>query len=277
MRKITLAACGTALALVLAGCGGTSGTSTPSSDGPASGTNGSAGFDSLKSLAEGMSSKSAEKQSTHMVFTMTAAGQSFEGEGDLRLGSAPAMQMVMQVPGMGEMTVLLVDDAFYLKLPTELQPGKTWLKADLTGDNELTKSLGATVRQMKQNGDPSQVLKQLEAAGEITSTKQEDLNGVSTTHYSVIIDVEKLAASQADPEMKKMAEDAKAAGVTTIPIELWLDQENLPVRMTMDLAVSNPATKKTEKVTMQVDYSDWGKPVDITPPPADQVAPLPGS
>jgi hypothetical protein len=277
MRKITLAACGTALALVLAGCGGTSGTSTPSSDGPASGTNGSAGFGSLKSLAEGMSSKSAEKQSTHMVFTMTAAGQSFEGEGDLRLGSAPAMQMVMRVPEMGEMTVLLVDDAFYLKLPTELQSGKAWLKADLTGDNELARSLGASVRQMKQNGDPSQLLKQLDAAGEITSTKQEDLNGVSTTHYSVIVDVEKLVASQADPDMKKMAEDAKTAGVTTIPIELWLDQENLPVRMTMDLAVSDPATKKTEKVTMTVDYSDWGKTVDITPPPADQVTEFPGN
>lgn len=276
MRKATVAAWGAALTLILSGCAESSGgTSSPSS--PATGANGGAGAASLKLLAEGMSAKSSEKQTTHMVFTMTASGQTFEGEGDLKVGSAPAMRMVMRVPEMGEMTVLLVDNAFYLKMPTELQPGKSWYKADLTGDNPLAKSLGSTVRQMEQQGDPSQLLLQLEAAGEITQTKQEDLDGKPTTHYSMVIDVEKLIASQASEDAKKMGEDARKAGVTTLPLELWVDQENLPVRMTMELSVQNPATNKPEKVTMAVDYTDWGKPVDITPPPAAEVAPLPGN
>ena len=47
-------------------------------------------------------------------------------------------------------------------------------------------------------------------------------------------------------------------------VDLWLDDQDRPAKM----------TTTTSGVTMQVTYSDWGAPVTITAPPADQVGSL---
>ena len=261
MRKITLLAGGTAIvALVLAGCGSTPGTDEQAAP----------GFDSVSVLAYDVSAKSAAKQSTHMAFTIEAAGQSFKGDGDLRLGAAPAMRLLMTMPQQGELTILLVDNAVYVKFPTELGPGKQWAKLDATSGD-----LGAVVRQLTKNGDPAQLLSQLEAASQITAKQQEDLNGRPTTHYSMTVDLQKLAAGQPDQDLKQLMEQASQAGIDKFPIELWLDQENLPARMTMATPFKNPANQQNDQLKLTVDYSDWGKPVDISAPPADQVTELP--
>ena len=61
------------------------------------------------------------------------------------------------------------------------------------------------------------------------------------------------------------------AGLKQIPWTLWLDDRGLPHKYTTALH-----DKRGEQVRITVTYSKWGVPVDIKPPPADQVATLRG-
>jgi hypothetical protein len=266
MRRVTLLAAGAVLAgLALAGCGAKQ----------AASQNDIGGGETLQTLAERLSANSGTKQGAHMVMSMDVSGQSIKAEGDLKLGSAPALDFTYELAGMGNARMLLVDDTFYFELPKQAQKaGKPWVKLDPNGSDPLSKSLGGALAETKKNSDPSQLLKQIEGAGDITATKQEDLDGKPTTHYSVTVDLKKYA-DKVDPALKSTLDKAIEAGVTTFPMELWVDQENLPVRITTATPFTNSANQKPDQIKMTMDYSDWGKSVTVTAPPADQVGELP--
>lgn len=272
MRKLTLVASSAIAAIVLTGCGGNDANQSNQGN-QNNGGNGQVAS-SLKLLAEDLGKKSSEKSTAHMVFKAEAAGQTIEGSGDVKLGSQPAMQMDMGLPGMGQMAMRLVDDVFYVKLPQEVQPGKSWVRIDPNGTDPASKALAASLKQMKEQGDPSQMLKQLEGAGEITGSKQEDLNGKPTTHYTVTVDVNK-AAQQSG--MEEMIGAARQAGITTIPLDVWVDQESLPVRIAMEMNIKDPSQPNGQQVPVKfsVDYTDWGKPVNVAAPPPAEVGQLP--
>ncbi|SDD21915.1 LolA-like protein [Actinokineospora iranica] len=259
-----------AAALTLSACSGDP-ASTPSSTGGKS-TEASAaaktGFESLKMLSDAVGKKSESAKSAHMKFTGDMGGQSLTGEGDFSFGAETAMQMTMTMPG-GEMTMLFVDNVIYFKSPRELEPGKPWVKMDLNGDNPMAKTVGGSLDSIKQV-DPSKMLEQLADAGEITSTKEETIDGKETTHYSITVDVAKLGNQGLGMDKAAIAELEKS-GVKTLPVEAWVDGDDLPVRFVTEVPAAG------QKVKIQADYSDWGKTVDITAPPASQVAELPGS
>ncbi|HEU5473728.1 MAG TPA: hypothetical protein VFV67_24030 [Actinophytocola sp.] len=275
MRKTTmLLTSGAALvALVLTGCQSTQSGSPTGSGGNANAGSGGEEIGSLTNLADVVAKKSAEKQSAHVKMSMDAAGQSIGGEGNMRFGDQPAMEMTMSIPEMATMTMRLVDDVFYIKLPSELQPGKPWVKITAGGDDPMSKTLGSMVEQMKTNGNPAETLKQLQEAGTIKSSKKEQLGGEETTHYEVVVDVAKAVEAQKDPEMKKMLEEATKAGLTEYPMDVWLNKDNLPVKIAIKMDIT--AGGQSQSVTMNMDYTDWGKPVEITAPPAAEVAELP--
>jgi hypothetical protein len=251
--------------LALAGCGARQ-----------AGSQNDGGGETLQILAEKLGAHSGTKQGAHLVMSMDVSGQSIKAEGDLRLGADAAMDLTYELAGLGKARMLVVDDSFYFELPKQAQKsGKPWAKLDPNGSDPLSKSLSGALKETKKNSDPSQMLKQIEGAGDITAKKQEDLNGKPTTHYSVTVDLKRYA-EKLDPDFKSVMEKAIEAGITTYPLEVWVDQENLPVRVTVETPFTNPTTQKPDKVKMTMEYSDWGKAVTVTAPPADQVGPFPG-
>jgi hypothetical protein len=271
LRKITLLATGALVtALALAGCG-SSGGGAAGRPGTSGGTGIEAGA-SLSVLADQVRKTSADKKSVHVVMDITADGQSVKGKGDMSLSDSPAMDLTLEVPEMAELGIRLVDGVFYMKLPSELTQGKPWVKLDTKGSDPMSQTLGSLVVQMKENGDPTKMLEQLKDSGTITAKKSEQLAGKDTTHYSVSVDVAKSIEKQTDPALKKLMQDAVAkSGVKEVPLEVWVDAAGLPVRVTSEQPTGEPG--KSGKLVM--DYSDWGKPVTITAPPADQVGELP--
>jgi hypothetical protein len=264
MRTIARLTCGVAVvALALAGCSKETG--TPVGSGPGA----DAKVDSLVTLADLVKRKSTEKQAAHVTIAVDAGGEAITGAGDMRFGDKPAMDLKMSVPEMAELTLRFVDGVFYFKLPEEPEPGKPWVKIDTNGTDELSQALGNVVAQMKDSGDPSQLLSNLQRAGTITATKTEQLNGKSTTHYTVTVDVAKLAAQQ--PALAA----ATKAGISSFPLDVWLDADNLPARITVNTPYTDPKTQQTAQVKVQADYTDWGKRVDVTAPPAGEIAKLP--
>lgn len=274
MRKTTLLVCGAALAaLTLTAC---SSGSTPTTGASGSSTTTEAkptksGFDSLKALSDAVTEKSDGAKSAHVTFKGEAAGQKLDGEGDFNFaGDKTTMQMTMTTPE-GEITLRFLDNVIYMKMPQPLQPGKPWLKVDLADkNNPMAKAMEGSLDSMK-NADPRQTLKQLADAGEIKSVKQEELDGKQTTHYKIVVDTSKLKGSALGMDEKSIAAMEKA-GIKEMPMEIWVDEENLPVRFITEIP-----GKGAESGKVQADYSDWGKAVTVEAPPAAEVAEMPGS
>src|ERR1700741_1036360 len=272
MRKIAAALSALALAVSLAACAEESGTAQ------GEGSGGSEAANNLVALAKQVGDRTAESSTAHMVFTGGAGGVAVKGGGDIEVGGDnPSIKMDMNTGSMGTMSLILLDGVLYMKLPAELSPSaKPWIKIDSKGkSNPRAQVLGSLTEQMRQNADPRQAQEQFQEAGTIESSAKEELGGQQTTHYKITVDVQKLAESQQDATLKNAMQEAIKSGLKDFPVELWVDEEGLPVRMAIEMPTADPTTGKTVPVQVQVDYSKWGEPVDIQAPPADQVGEFP--
>ncbi|RLK61093.1 hypothetical protein [Actinokineospora cianjurensis] len=264
-----LAAVAVAAALTLTGCGG--GTAQ-SGDNAASQPNGEAkksAFDTLRGLTDAVKAKSSSVKSAHFTLTGDLAGQSMTGEGDFTFGGTANMQMSMKTRE-GHVSLRLLDSVMYIKTPAEIEPGKSWLKFDLNDkDNPLVAMLGKSLDSARQ-ADPTATLERIADVSEITAVKTEEVNGQSTTRYTLAVDVTKLGMKASELGMDEAAvAQLGTAGVKSFPADIWINGDDLPVRYAMEIPLSG------KKVTMKADYTDWGKPVEIVAPPADEVAELP--
>lgn len=264
MRKAGITLSAFALALTLGACG---------DDGSGSGSVAAA---SLADLTRSIGEQTAETSTAHMKITADASGQRLSGAGDLRMGADDSAMSVDMTTPQGAMSMVLLDNVFYIKMPRELEPGRSWLRIGADDkDNPMAQALGGLAEQMSKNADPRATLQQFEQAGAITASKQEVLDGRQTTHHTITVDVEKLAANQKDPTLKSAMDQAIEAGLKDFPVDMWIDEDDLPARFTMDMPTPNPVTGKTDSVKMRIDYTDWGKQVDIKAPSANEIAEFP--
>lgn len=277
MRRIAASVAALALAVSLSAC---SDDSNGNAQGGGSGGGATDAATNLVALAKQVGDQTDESSTAHMKFTGDAGQMKITGEGDMQLGGAdPAIAMDMDTGETGKMSMVLLDGVLYMKLPTELSQGdKPWIKIDSKDkSNPLAQILSSVVDQMRQNADPRASLEQFQEAGEITSSSKEELNGEQTTHYKITVDVQKLADSETDKTLKQAMEAAIESGLKDFPVELWVNGDNLPMRMKIQMPTADPTSGQSVPVNVQVDYSKWGEPVDIQAPPADQVGELPNA
>ncbi len=265
MRKVGVALSAFALAVTLGACGGNSDNGSDNRGGA------QAGSAELVALAKSIGDETSAASSAHMKITAEAADQHINGEGDLRFGDGTAALSMDMSTGQGSVSMVFLDKVLYMKLPQELVAGKPWLRIDPDSRSELAKSLGGLNEQLSKNADPRSALKEFEDSGEITAKKDETVDGKKVKHYTITVNVQLMADNQSDPAARKAMQQAIDAGMKDFPVDVWVDGSGLPMRF----ALSTPTPDGTGGMTavkMQVDYSDWGKPVDITAPPADQTA-----
>lgn len=263
MRKALIAAGGLALALTLGACGDNS-----------IGGSGTAAFDNAQSLVAAAKESTAEAKTAKFTMDFSFGRQSMNAAGEGRFdGVNSAMKMTMRVMGQN-MEMRLVDEMMYLKMPGGMpgaESGKAWIKmsmTDLPGGN--TAAL--------ENSDPAKMLETLVQTGNITSSEQTQLDGVDTTHYTIDVDVAKMMESVGEADARTQ-QKMKEMGVKTVPMELWLNSDNLPVQVVMDmtemmgkLAKESSGSVPSGPAKMTMKYTDWGTEVDVDAPPADQVS-----
>jgi hypothetical protein len=256
MRKVGIALSVFALAVTLGACGDdtSGGTSAPSPE--------------LVALAKSIDDQTSAASSAHMKITAEAADQHINGEGNLKFGDSTAISMDMST-GSGMISIVHVDRVLYMKLPQELKPGKPWLKVAPDDKSALARSLGGLNEQLSKNADPRTALKGFENAGEITSTKDETLEGRKVKHYTITVDVRRMADNQPNETAKKAMRRAIDAGMKNFPVDMWVDEAGLPMRFALQ-APTPDGSGGMVAVNMQVDYTAWGAPVTIAAPPADQ-------
>lgn len=235
--------------------------------------------------------KTTEAGSSRIDFTMAmeAEGRSITLRGDGVFDyTSPRGRMTLDVGdltglagemlGNGRMEFVLDGRAYYMKFPGAMQlVGRQWLKIDLERVGELT---GADLGGLEQaNQNPAQLMQFLRGASDdIEELGKEEVRGVETTHYRAKVDLEEAAEQGAEigelsDEMREQLqaeiERMKAqTGLETLPVEVWVDEENLVRRMQM--AVSFAVEGEQVGMDMTMDFFDFGVDVRVARPPADQ-------
>jgi hypothetical protein len=192
--------------------------------------------------------------------------------------------MTMQMPAvegmdLGQIEVRSIGSVMYMRMPflqTALPQLKPWIKVDLS---EAGKSLGLdldALMQLSNQTDPTKALDYLRAAGKVDELGDATVRGVKTTRYKGSIDLELYATQLEKKGGGKAAARAirkviELAGTSTMPVELWIDDDSLVRRMVWEQAVAAAGqTASTVKATM--DLFDYGVAVKVVTPAADQTS-----
>jgi len=200
--------------------------------------------------------------SAHLELEIDAGGTTITGSGDQTLvdGRTEATDLTETIPGAGDLRIVLVDGETYVQLPAALNTsGKPWVLVAEDSSNPLIRQLAASLESATQSSSVDQYTLFAEAST-VQVVGEEEIDGVPATHYSLTVDVTAL------PNDSPGRRELLGAGVVQLPVELWVDAEGRPVRMTQEVTAGG------QEVSTVVSLSDFDEPVTITAPPADQVA-----
>jgi len=216
-------------------------------------------------FVKGAAHKTAQAPSEHITLqgTTKVAGQAIalNGQGDFdnhkKLGNVHA---TFTAGGLnGAIDEVVSGTTIYLKSPlfsAALPNGKTWLKLDL---QKFGQSQGIDLSALTSQ-NPADALDQLARTGSVTEVGDETIGGADTTHYRAHIDVSKLPQGQ-----KLQALTNAKYG----PVDIWIGKDDGYVhRMHASYTVKPSGTAAAQSVAYTMDFSDFGKMVDVSLPPA---------
>jgi hypothetical protein len=205
-------------------------------------------------------------ETTHVTMTMDVGGETVKAEGDVRAGKSPSdveMALTMDMSAMGpeapdEFEMRWVDEVVYMKLG-DMTDGK-FAAIDLTDESN---PLGKTYGQMLDSLDPASIGKFKDAVTEFEEKGDAiELDGVKAQPYRVEIDTSKMKDAFGD-----LPPEALNAMPKTLSFTVYVGPDDLPRRMEMQIP-----TPGAIQGSMTMDYTDWGKPVDIAKPKASEIS-----
>jgi len=201
------------------------------------------------------------------------------GDGAIRYDPVgPSMQITERVQPAGaptaeELSLVVLPDQAYVKPPPgagiPVPQGKSWLRIQPNATDPVSQQLAQLAQSVRANADPTRGFTQFGDAATIVSSTEEPLDGVRAVRYQIRVDVAKAAAQEPDPALKQQLQQTAQSGMSTVESALWLDERNRPLRVLLQ----QPLGAGQGTYTVDARYRDWGQPVQIGPPPADQVAP----
>lgn len=268
-RRIGLIAGGVAVALAaVAGCSTNSATSNGGSNGSGAG----AALDiSPAAFIKSALTKTSNYKTVHVTGTMSGDGFTGTLNAQEQFSPSVAVSMTLNSSAM-DISEIMVGNTIYMKIPQlsgELG-GKPWMKIDLSSMGSLGSALESMTSSAK-SMDPTQQLQELLASGDLRKVGTETVDGVQTVHYAGTVDAATFFNSPSvtknltPDQVAQVKSFLKAGGVTNMSIDVWAASDGLLVR--------EKATTDTAAGAMNVDLhmSDWGQPVSVSAPPADQV------
>jgi hypothetical protein len=206
--------------------------------------------------------------------TITADGVTDDTQADMTMDFSQVPGASQAFAGDSSMEMRFLeeggDPVLYMHVPflaSKLPGGQTWVRMDL---EQAGKSMGIDFSQLMSgaNENPGQTLDMLRASGDVTEVGTEDLDGVSTTHYTATIDLTK-EADRLGSGGQAMVQRLIAMGApSTIPVDVWVSDDGYVRRMTMDESMVQQGRATDMKLTL--DMSDYGTTVNVTAPPSDE-------
>jgi hypothetical protein len=189
----------------------------------------------------------------------------------------------MQLPMFGEvgMNMRMVGTKVFVRLPEALSGGltggKEWVGVDVGKSLEQAGLGGLGLTQQQ---DPAQTLQYLRTASTVVrEAGAATVRGVETTRYTGRLDFRKALDAGIDELELPAAERQRARqgmqwmldqlGTKGVPFEVFVDEDGLLRRMTMDMNMTIEGEPMT--MAMRMDYFDFGVDVNVQAPPASDV------
>jgi hypothetical protein len=258
VRRSSLLVLALGVVFALAACGGGGGTQALS-------------VNALKAAAQ----NTQEAQSSNFTLTVKfdAPGEHYDMHATgVTANDGTAARIDIDIPGVGSMQELLVDDSLYMSLDGlpvpagELPEGKRWVRIDFGDFAGFGLDLDE-LREQARNSTPTQGLAYLEGlSGDVAKIGDDTVNGVHATHYRASIDYSKVA-DQLPGVTDAMREQFARLG--TVPADVWIDDNDRVVKTQFTIDGSAFGRDGTAEMTMEM--SDFDAPVDVTAPSPDEV------
>ncbi|MFH8410647.1 hypothetical protein ACH4FX_38635 [Streptomyces sp. NPDC018019] len=265
-RFWAVAAVGALSLAAVAGCGGTDGkASGKSPDAGAPATQGGAADGPQAVRAAHQKTTGARTAKMTLLTKVRSGGTNAEVRGsgvvDLAKGSS---DLVLQT-GNQQVHQRLVDGILYQQPPAaqrkQLPQGKSWLKVDL---KKLLERSGAST----QYEDPTASFNYTKGISDkdVKKVGTETVDGTSTTHYKVSVDVAELAKDNT-----RQAKRLRDQLGDRLPLDIWLDGQG---RLRQEKVEVKPRTGRQGEtgarttVSTTIKFGDFGTDVNVTAPPA---------
>lgn len=261
----------TAVAAVLAGCSNGSGSSSGTTTG-SNATGASVNGSAISLVADAMN-KANSAGTVKITGSISAAGASMTLNGQEEY--SPNLEMALDVQGSGiSMSEIFIGDKLYMKYPALSAEfgGKPWMEIDLSGAGGTLGSLSSLINSSR-NENPTTTLSALVASKAVSKVGTETVQGQQTTHYSGTLDADQFLQNSAvasqlnSTQIDQLKSMLKTGGVTTETIDVWVGSNGLPVQVKSVVHSTSAGV-----ATVLMDMSDWGTPVQVSAPSADQVA-----
>ena len=179
----------------------------------------------------------------------------------------------------------------YMRFPPQLTAqlgGKPWVKLDLgalLSQAGIDVNLGSLTQ--GQSDDPTSGLRLLRGADSVVNVGTEQVRGVTTTHYRLVVSLDKAIANAPADQRDALTKLATLYTIHTFPVDVWLDGQGRVRRLqqivdTSTLRLPPAATAGGASranpfvgpITTTYEVYDFGTPVDVTIPAPDQVTDL---
>ncbi|MFY1686862.1 LppX_LprAFG lipoprotein [Plantactinospora sp. WMMB782] len=217
----------------------------------------------LKGSLQKVVDKTDSTDSVTMTMEGTAGGEKIKMKGTLDLRDPVKAEMTMEGPTDAPTTIRMIGAVVYVEVPEADRAdldGKRWFKMDLGAAGAQA---GMDFTKQLEDVDPTKQVKTLLATEGTTVVGEETVNGVATVHYTVTSPVATYLG-QVDADARKTVEqELTKNGIKEVKIDLWVDEQYLPRRAHMVMGTMSD---------MKIDYTDYGKPVNIETPAASETA-----
>ncbi len=154
-------------------------------------------------------------------------------------------------------------------LSAGLPSGKEWISENISQIESAAGGVGGGATSF---GDPAAMLQRLQSVGgTVTSLGPTTYAGTPVTEYAAT-----LPASVLDGEIGQLPasiqKDMSGVHIPDITMDAYITSDNLLKAIHMPMSFSDAGQSVSMDMTMS--FSNYGTPVTVTPPPADQVEPL---
>ncbi|WP_107770901.1 LolA-like protein [Nocardioides sediminis] len=274
-RRLGVATLLTSLALTTAACGGDSGSegatgsdtseSSEESAGDSEGDEPSGDLEELEAAEFYPAVMEALQEAETFAFTLSSSTEgsdagSMEMDGVMRYDDQGVdLQASGTAQGTQELEMIVLDKVLYMSGMGMDLGDKKWFKVDMSDPNSLFGMLGKST-------DPQLMFKAMEEPKSFELLGTEEVDGVETNHYEVVMDTSAYADAMGIPAQMatSLPED--------IAVEMWVDADDLPRQFRQELELPAAGGAEPSTTTTEGTYSDYGSDVTIEAPPASEVS-----
>lgn len=249
----------------------TDGSASGSTDGSAAPDESAAPDADVAAFAKAMQDAVAKLTSMSADMTMAAGGMNATAtvKQELDNGTVTALDMSMDM-GAFKLNIIQVDGTAYAGPGAALTQmgvdtgGKEWIELSADSTNPILSQLASQIGQTASQTGPQQYAMMTTAASALKTVGTEKVDGVEATHYLLTVDVAKLA--EAGATESSTAQAAQQAGLSEIPLDIWLDKDDRPVKVAEKFSIQG------QDIDVTVTMGQFNESMDITAPAPGDVA-----